>query len=104
MSLEINGLQTNQAGSSKAKGSSQVSKSGSTDSADGGQSAASSPEGTVVLSAEAKSLSKLTASVSSEPPIDQEKIDAIKAAIYDGSFKLNAESVAGKLIDSDDLF
>ncbi|OUS29710.1 flagellar biosynthesis anti-sigma factor FlgM [Gammaproteobacteria bacterium 45_16_T64] len=103
MSLEINGLQTNQAGSNKAKASGQVTKS-SGESGDTTKAPSANAEGTVVLSAEAKSLSKLTGGVSTEPPIDQAKIDAIKAAIYDGSFKLNAESVAGKLIDSDDLF
>lgn len=104
MSMEINGLNTGHAGSSKAKTVGQTSK------AEGGSGkpeqlpSPSSGKETVMISAEAKSLSKLTTEVSTEAPVNQAKVDAIKAAINDGSFKPNAESIADKLIGTDDLF
>ncbi len=33
-------------------------------------------------------------------PFDAKRVEAIKAAISSGSFKVNADAVAGKLIDS----
>lgn len=104
MSMEINGLNTSHAGNSKAKSAGQTSK---TDSG-GKQVSTSTPPSqskeTVVISAEAKSLSKISTEVSSEAPVNHAKVDAIKAAINDGSFSPNAERIADKLIGTDDLF
>jgi len=36
----------------------------------------------------------------SEAPFDSKRVDAIKAAISSGTFKVNADAVASKLIDS----
>ncbi|OUR90560.1 flagellar biosynthesis anti-sigma factor FlgM [Gammaproteobacteria bacterium 42_54_T18] len=104
MSMEINGLNTGPAGNSKAKSAGQTNKTegGSKPDQPSGPSAPSKE--TVVISAEAKSLSKLSAEVNTEAPVNQSKVDAIKAAIDDGSFKPNAESIASKLIGTDDLF
>ena len=102
MSMEINGLNTGHAGSSKAKTVGQTSKAESKP--EQPSSPSSLGKETVVISAEAKSLSKLATEVSTEAPINQAKVDAIRAAINDGSFKPNAESIANKLIGTDDLF
>ena len=104
MSMEINGLNTSHAGSSKAKSAGQTSKAEGDSKPDQASSTSAPNKETVVISAEAKSLSKLSTEVNTEAPIDQAKVDAIKAAINDGSFKPNVESIANKLVDTDDFF
>ena len=104
MSMEINGLNTSHAGNSKAKTVGQTSKTESGNKSEQPSSPSSTGKETVVISAEAKSLSKLATEVSTEAPVNQAKVDAIRAAISDGSFKPNAESIADKLIGTDDLF
>ncbi len=104
MSMEINGLNTSPAGSNKAKSAGQTSKAESSGKPDNTSTPPAANKETVVISAEAKSLSKLSAEVNTEAPIDQAKVDAIKAAINDGSFKPNVESIANKLVGTDDLF
>jgi len=104
MSMEINGLNTSHTGSSKAKSAEQTSKAESSGKPDHASAPPAANKETVIISAEAKSLSKLSAGVSTEAPVDQAKVDAIKAAINNGSFKPNVESIANKLVGTDDLF
>ncbi|MDY6322479.1 MAG: flagellar biosynthesis anti-sigma factor FlgM [Succinivibrio sp.] len=56
----------------------------------------------VVLTDSAKSLSRATARAKASDGIDSAKVEKLKAAINDGSYKINYESVASKLIDSED--
>ena len=104
MSMEINGLNTSHAGNSKAKSAGQTSKTDGSGKPVSTAASATQGKETVVISAEAKSLSKISAEVSTEAPINQAKVDAIKAAISDGSFSPNAENIADKLIGTDELF
>ena len=104
MSLEINGLNTSHANNSKAKTAGQINKTDSGGNANTPANSSSVAKETVVISAEAKSLSKISAEVSTEAPVNQAKVDAIRAAINDGSFSPNAENIANKLIGTDDLF
>ncbi|MBL4763591.1 MAG: flagellar biosynthesis anti-sigma factor FlgM [Gammaproteobacteria bacterium] len=102
MSMEINGLNARQTTSS---GTQTADKVGKTDLKTEPESPApSEPKATVVISDEAKSLSKLSSQVSSEAPVDSAKVEALKAAVNDGSYKPNAEGTAGGLLDTDDLF
>ena len=63
---------------------------------------ASSRADAVVLTDSAKSLSRATARAKASDGIDSAKVEKLKAAINDGSYKINYESVASKLIDSED--
>lgn len=45
-------------------------------------------------------LHKLESRLSSEPGFDAARVDEIKAAIRDGSYKVNADAVADKVIQS----
>lgn len=56
----------------------------------------------VVLTDSAKTLSKAVETAKVSSGIDEAKVEKIKAAINDGSYKINYESVANKLIDSED--
>ena len=61
----------------------------------------------VVLTDSAKTLAKATDASDLDAArnasgIDEAKVEKLKAAISDGSYKINYESVANKLIDSED--
>lgn len=56
----------------------------------------------VVLTDSAKTLAKATDVARNASGIDETKVEKLKAAISDGSYKINYESVANKLIDSED--
>jgi len=58
----------------------------------------------VVLSPQAKAFGKLAANVEKAPEIDNEKVAEIKKAIAEGSFEVNAERIAEKMLNSDSLF
>lgn len=52
------------------------------------------------LSELSSQLHKLEARLSSEPGFDAARVEAIKTAIRDGSYQVNAEAVADKVIQS----
>lgn len=55
-------------------------------------------EGNVKLSAEAQSLTQLEAQIKVAPDVDSDKVNALRAAIADGSYRVDAERVADKLL------
>ncbi len=57
----------------------------------------------VELTAAAKKLDEIVASLSSEPIVDRQKVDEIKQALADGRYEVNSASVAKKLIEIEDL-
>ena len=56
----------------------------------------------VVLTDSAKSLSRAGEKARSSDGVDQGKVEKLKAAIKDGSYKINYESIASRMIDSED--
>ncbi len=56
-------------------------------------------DGHVKLSAEAQHLKQLEVQLKSAPDVDSDKVNALRAAIADGSYQVNAERVAEKLLD-----
>lgn len=102
MGLDINGLNTSQTTTKQTKGSQQTANQ-SADKRD--KSVAKSSDNTTVnISDEAKSLNQLQGEVSKSAAFDENKVEAIKAAIADGSYKPDANSIAGKLLDIDSQF
>jgi negative regulator of flagellin synthesis FlgM len=61
-------------------------------------SAASDVGVAVVITSTARSMSKDTVNTASD--VDSKKVDAMKAAIQDGSFTVNAEAIADKLLSN----
>lgn len=57
----------------------------------------------VQLSDQAKLLNQIEDKLQDTPEVDEEKVAAIKAAIADGSYQPDAESIANKMMDMDDL-
>jgi negative regulator of flagellin synthesis FlgM len=65
--------------------------------------AASAPAKDVSLSSEAHTLNRLEAQINASPDIDASRVAQIKQAIADGTFEINAERIAEKMLNQDDL-
>ena len=55
----------------------------------------------VNLSAAGHSLSRLESTVGSASDVDTNRVNAIRQAIEDGSYSIDADAIATKLLDSD---
>ena len=92
---------------------SQVSGSGSKpatkptgdEAAAGAQKANSASESAdqVELTSAAQKVDEVIASLSSEPVVDRQKVDAIKTALEEGRYEVNSSVIAEKLIEIDEL-
>ena len=54
------------------------------------------------LTTSAQLLKELSEAVAASPEVDQSRIDAIRAAIADGSYDIDAGRIADKLLNLDD--
>ena len=57
----------------------------------------------VVLSSEAQNLVRLQAKISSLPDVNMDRVAAIKQAIAEGRFEINAERIAENMLNQDEL-
>ena len=74
----------------------QNQSSGNANQAAASQSAVPAQSDSVSLTASAQQLSNVQKK-GGEAPVNQEKVDRLKSAINDGSYKVNAESLAQKM-------
>lgn len=89
-------------GGAKAKASAALAET--KDSSPEKAAPAASPEKrNVSLSNEAHTLSRLEAQINASPDINASRIAEIKQAIVDGTFEINAEKIAEKMLGQDDL-
>lgn len=58
----------------------------------------------VVLSPEAQVLNRLEAQINASPEVDVARVAAIKEAIANGSFEINADRIAERMLSSDSFF
>ncbi|MCG5501214.1 flagellar biosynthesis anti-sigma factor FlgM, partial [Ectothiorhodospira lacustris] len=71
----------------------------------GGAAGLSGPAGDkVTLTETARRLSTLEQDAKAQPAVDQEKVAAIRLAIQEGRYEVNAESVANNILKTEDLF
>lgn len=56
----------------------------------------------VSLSSQARDLKKLEERLDSYPEVDDNRIEQIKSALADGSYKIDAEKLAQKMLDMDE--
>ena len=66
----------------------------------GSQSAAPSKD-SVELSREAQALKRLESQILSSPDVDFGRVASIRQAISEGSYQIDAEAIALKMLDSD---
>lgn len=57
----------------------------------------------VSLSGEAHTMNRLEAQIKASPDVNAERVAKIKEAIANGSFEINAERIAERMLSSDDL-
>lgn len=65
--------------------------------------APASAKDNVVLSPEAQNLNRLQAKISDMPDVDMERVAAIKKAIAEGKFEINADRIAENMLNQEKL-
>ena len=63
--------------------------------------ASSDDSAQVVLTESAQKLQEVERNLADQPVVDTKKVDATRASIADGSYKVDAKQVADKLIESE---
>ncbi|CDF82990.1 flagellar biosynthesis anti-sigma factor FlgM [Pseudomonas sp. QL9] len=100
MVIDFNRL--NNASAPASTGSTGKAKSGPSEAA-GSEPTASTPAQNsgepVQLSSTAQQLQKASDQLKDQPVVDSEKVARLKQAIADGSYKVDSQKVAGKLLD-----
>lgn len=102
MAMEINGLNSSQTKAAQTRNGQAVAapKNGpaeATDKAAGGAD-------TVQISTQGKALNRLQNQMGKEPTVNRAKVEALKTAIANGTYKPDAESIAKRMLESDQLF
>ncbi len=103
MAMDINGLNANQTNSSKAKAGQNVAAPKAGSPAEPAQSGKIASD-TVQISAQAQTLNRIQSQVGKEAPVNREKVEALKAAVANGTYKPDAQAIAKRMLDSDSLF
>jgi negative regulator of flagellin synthesis FlgM len=65
------------------------------------QDAAQEPHKEVRITSTASLLSHLQRSLASRPAVDQSRVDSIRNALANGTYKIDSNKIAGGLIDSE---
>lgn len=104
MGLEINGLNASQTSRQTQTKSSQNIGGRDSNKSTGASNAPAADRTTVSISEEGKSLSQLQGEVSKKAPFNEAKVAELKAAIAEGTYKPDANRIAGKLLDMDGGF
>lgn len=99
MTIEINNLPPVNPGSAETGNSSGVKRG--EQQAEGGASASRTASGPdqVSLTPTAQTLRNLEAQVADLPEVDQDRVQAIRDAIANGSYQIDADRVAARLMD-----
>ena len=84
----------------RAYGIDRLSRPRKGDSTEAPGGAGESPSDAVSLSDQAKSLAAARKAVHEAPEVRQEKVEAIRQAIADGTYQVSARELARKLIDT----
>ena len=79
-----------------------TSKGAKSNNASGSESANVGSADKVDISS-AQTLDKIRESLASQPVIDRQKVDTVKQALQDGTYKINSENIAAKLIEYEQL-
>ena len=103
MAMEINGLNSSQTNANKTRNGQNVAATRSDAVADKA-AAAKTGSDTVQISTQGQFLNRVQSQIGKESPVNREKVEAIKTALANGSYKVNADAIAKRMLDSDQLF
>ena len=104
MDMDINGLNSNQTNANKTRSGDRVSASRESRVNVSANSETSSNADKVSISAEGKKLSQLSSQLGSDTPVNREKVDALRSAVSDGTYKIDPQNIAKKMLSDDSLF
>lgn len=100
MAMDINSL-NNQGGTNRAQQRGSTPVAASKPAAGASSSTQASSEDTVHISAEARLLAKAAEKLGTDTPVNREKVEALKTAISDGSYKPDAANIAARMMAAD---
>ncbi len=103
MTININNLGVNNNTLSSNNRASESSRNQSTESATTATSSSTSGD-SVAISQQALNLTGLEARINDAPAVDTARVDSIRQAIEDGSYSIDADNIADRLLDSDALY
>ncbi|WP_019605469.1 flagellar biosynthesis anti-sigma factor FlgM [Teredinibacter turnerae] len=66
-------------------------------------SPAPAAQDSVSLSPQGQTLAKLSTELSQSPDVDQDKVAAVRTALAEGRYQVDAQAIAGKMLEQDDL-
>lgn len=89
---------------SSSSGGAKLKPALGTESNAGSKPAASAPGDNVSLSQEAHALGRVEQAMKKAPEVDEAKVAAIKQAIAEGSYQVNSERIAERMLAQDDSF
>lgn len=72
--------------------------------ASGEAKAAAGAKPEVSLSSQAQRLSQLESNIQAAPAVDSQRVAEIKLALANGTYEINAERIASRMLDQDRLF
>ncbi len=101
MTININNLGVNNTLSSNNRAS-ESGRNQPTESASAAPSSTTSDS--VAISQQALNITELEARISDTPAVDTARVDSIRQAIEDGSYSIDADNIADRLLDSDALY
>lgn len=106
MVIDTNSINSSALGKprSDASGSATSDKNAATGQLAETKATSSSSADTFELSAQAQNLNSIQQSLQNLPEIDDAKVSAIKQSINDGSYSINIEALADKIIADDQNF
>ncbi len=101
MTVDVNGIGSGQVNTRKSS-TEQTQTPRQAQPAKPEQANAQTPRGeNVSLSSQAKGLKQLEQKLNSYPETDDKRIEQIKSALADGSYKIDAEKLAQKMLEMD---
>lgn len=98
MQINNNGINTTTNSSQNSQKTSSSSKT------DGNSSAPANSSDNIELSPEARNLTELESKIIASADVDVKRVEEIKQAISDGTYKIDADSIATKMLSNDDIF
>src|SRR5690606_37637245 len=98
-----NNINSGGAGANRSRSSGVGSTNANSKAADLATKPESGDKDKVVLSSEAQNLHRLQAKISAMPDVDMDKVNAIKKALAEGKFEINAERIAENMLKQDEL-
>lgn len=101
MTVDLNGIGPGQVNSKAGNTAGKTAPKPQQPAAEQAKTQSARPDN-VNLSSQARDLKKLETQLDSYPEVDDARVDQIRTALADGSYKVDADQLAQKLLDSDE--